>query len=281
MSARYEPQAYVHGKKLEAKAVADNGVELRKALLLYKKWKTNSLSVVGRKKEDVATLVRLLNAYKDAVEPIFDRRSNSAQEVLQPSILEEFMEYLFAPLASVIGDAGVRAPEAGYLDLVFHPRSIGTLLKTPEHTVRTKDHDFVIGSRVEMHLTVGVGGATQKERLVVPAVALEVKRYLERNMLDECSGTAARVKAATPYCLYVVVAEYLKMDDCRPELSKIDEIYVLRKQRNSERLAVGFKPNPIDSILVWDLHEMVAKHLSKIWWDPESGVRVGKMFNYV
>jgi hypothetical protein len=100
-------------------------------------------------------------------------------------------------------------------------------------------------------------------------------------MLDECSGTAARVKAATPYCLYVVVAEYLKMDDCRPELSKIDEIYVLRKQRNSERLAVGFKPNPIDSILVWDLHEMVAKHLSKIWWDPESGVRVGKMFNYV
>lgn len=280
MSTRYEPQAYVHGKKLAAKVSEDRGGELAKALALYQKWKAGCLSVSGREKKDIESLVKLLNAYKDEVEPIFDGRSNSAQEVLQPSILEEFMEYMFAPIASVIGDTGVRAPEAGYLDLVFHPRSMDTLLKAPEHTVRTKDHDFVIGSRIEMHLVAPAGGEGQKERLIVPAVALEVKRYLERNMLDECSGTAARVKAATPYCLYIVIAEYLKMDDCRPELSKIDEIYVLRKQRNSERLAGGFRPNPIDAELVWDLYQMVTRHLGKIWWDPEAGVRVGKMFNF-
>src|SRR5690348_4214242 len=132
----YEPQAYVHGKKLEAKAAEERSGELLKALASYKKWKAESLAVMGREKHDLEQLVRLLNDYKDSVEPIFDARSNSAQEVLQPSILEEFMEYMFAPVASMIGDAGVRAPEAGYLDLVFHPRSLDTLLKAPEHTVR-------------------------------------------------------------------------------------------------------------------------------------------------
>jgi hypothetical protein len=280
MSPRHEPQAYVHGKKLAAKVGEDLSGELAEALTLYHRWKAASLAVSGREKRDIKSLVKLLNAYKDEVEPIFDGRNNSAQEVLQASILEEFMEYMFAPMASVIGEAGVRAPEAGYLDLVFHPRSLYTLLKAPEHTVRTKDHDFVIGSRVEMHLIASAGGENQRESLVVPAVALEVKRYLERNMLDECSGTAARVKTATPYCLYIVIAEYLKMDDYRPELSKIDEIYVLRKQRNSERQAVGFRPNPIDPELVWDLYQRVNNHLGKIWWDPEAGVRIGKLFNF-
>lgn len=280
MATSYQPQAYVHGKKLEAKAAADGGPNLAKALEYYQEWKASSLATVGCEKKNVDTLVALLNAYKDAVEPIFDGRSNSAQEVLQPSIIEEFMEYLFAPVASVIGDAGVRAPEKGYLDLVFHPKSIKTMLSSPEHTIRTKDHDFVIGSRIEMQLISPTSKETQRDRLVIPAVALECKRYLERNMLDECSGTAARVKAATPYCLYIVVAEYLKMDDCRPELSKIDQIYILRKQRNSERLAVGFRPNPIDAELVWDLQQTVSRHLAKIWWNPEAGVKSGKMFNF-
>ena len=280
MANGYKPQAYVHGKKLEAKAAAEPNSDLPKALAAYRKWKADSLAVQTRTRVDIQILVGLLNGYKNAVEPIFDARSNSAQEVLQPSILEEFMEYLFAPVASLIGDTGVRAPEAGYLDLVFHPKSIATLLAAPEHTVRTKDHDFVIGSRIEMQLAGAGNAAAQKERLVVPAVALECKRYLERNMLDECSGTAARVKSATPYCLYVVVAEYLKMDDCRPELSKIDEIFILRKQKNSDRLGPAFKPNPIDADRVWDLHEMVSKHLSKVWWDPEAGVKTGRMFNF-
>ena len=139
---------------------------------------------------------------------------------------------------------------------------------------------FVIGSHIEMRLISPAGGNPQNKRLVLPAVALEVKRYLERDMLDECSGTPARIKAATPYCLFVVIAEYLKMDDCRPELSKIDEIYVLRKQRNSDRLAADLKPNPIDADLVWDLYQMVWQHLRKLWWDPEAGVRIGKMFNF-
>ena len=124
----------------------------------------------------------------------------------------------------------------------------------------------------------GVAGVTQ-DSVVVPAVAIECKRYLERNMLDECSGTAEKVKKATPYCLYFIVAEYLKMDDCRPELSKIDEIYILRRQRNSDRLAKNFIPNPIYGDLVWDVYSRVLAHLGRIWWDPNSALETGKLFN--
>ena len=98
-------------------------------------------------------------------------------------------------------------------------------------------------------------------------------------MLDECSGTAEKVKKATPYCLYFVVAEFLKMDDAAPEMSRIDEIYVLRKQRNSERLAENFIPKPIDASLVVDIYRQVQRHLTRVWWDPQSALTVGKAFN--
>jgi len=97
-------------------------------------------------------------------------------------------------------------------------------------------------------------------------------------MLDECAGTAEKVKRATPYCLYFVVAEYLKMDDAAPEVSLIDEIFILRKQRNSERLSTGFRPNPIDPDLVWEIYDGSIRHLKKVWWDPSSALKTGKAF---
>ena len=97
-------------------------------------------------------------------------------------------------------------------------------------------------------------------------------------MLDECAGTAEKVKRATPYAIYFVVAEYLKMDDAAPEISLIDEIFVLRKQRNSERSDAAFKPNPIDATLVWEIYELSIRHLKKVWWDPDSALKTGKAF---
>jgi hypothetical protein len=99
-------------------------------------------------------------------------------------------------------------------------------------------------------------------------------------MLDECAGTAEKIKKATPYCKYFVVAEYLKMDDASPEISLIDEIYVLRKQRNSARLEPGFVPNPIYAELVAEIYADCLAHLRRIWWDPQSGFTIGKVFNF-
>ena len=46
-------------------------------------------------------------------------------------------------------------------------------------------------------------------------------------MLDSCAATASRLKTAMPYCIYIVASEYMKMSDAAPELTDIDEVYIL------------------------------------------------------
>ena len=278
MSNNFQPQVYVHGSKLKNKVISSP--ELQPLLEIYAQWKDRSLAVAGRTDEDIILLTSYLNEYKNAVESTFDARANSAQEVLQPSILEEFFEYLFCQLDAELQLSLLRRPDSGFIDLAFNPKSLRDLMTSPDYTIRRKDHDFVIGASIEMNLTVPGGNPTQTDTLVIPAVAIECKRYLERNMLDECSGTAEKIKKATPYCLYIIVSEFLKMDDASPELSRIDEIYVLRKQRNSERLSQGFVPNPIYGELVIDIYRQVQRHLNRVWWNPQSAITNGKAFNF-
>ena len=279
MASSSNLQLFVHGTKLVRKAA--NDASLKPAVEAYERWKHRNLETTTRTKEAVAELTAGLNDYKSSVEPLFDSRPNSAQEILQSSIIEEFFEYLFSTIEVELKCGPLlRKPAAGYLELSFNPKSIKNLIQRPEYTIRRKDHDFVIGAAVTLSVRTESGGEAAEENVVIPAVALECKRYLERNMLDECSGTAEKIKHSTPYCLYLVVAEYLKMDDCSPELSRIDEIYILRKQKNSERLEKNFVPKPIDPELVWDIYEKCLKHLSRVWWDPNAAVASGKVFNF-
>jgi hypothetical protein len=90
------PKVFVHGSKLNKKALKDKS--LKELLPFYRRWKERSLGIKGREEKDIKKLTNLLNEYKNAVEPILDARSNSAQEVLQPSIIEEFFEYLFCSM---------------------------------------------------------------------------------------------------------------------------------------------------------------------------------------
>lgn len=271
-----EPQVYTHGARLRRKA--ESNQTLQSALEHYERWQRDMLAVHGRTREDIESLTQLLNRYKNAVEPIFDSRSNSAQEGLQPSILEEFLGYLFSNVADEVGVDLLRRPASSFIGLIFNPRNVQSLVSGPEFTIRQKDHDFVLGACVTMSLTVEGSDTGRSDRLVVPAVAIECKRYLERNMLDECAGTAERIKKATPYCRYIVVSEFLKLDHALPELSLIDEIYVLRKQKNLERRSGGTL-NPIYPELIIHLYNDVIDHLKRVWWDPESGLTSGRVFN--
>ena len=174
-----EPQVYTHGDRLARKAAKDP--KLASALVRYHQWKDASLSIVGRSNNEIRALTDLLNAYKDAVEPIFDGRSNSAQEGLQPSILEEFFGYLFSNVHEEVGQDLLRRPASSFIGLIFNPRDARALIEAPDFTLRAKDHDFVLGSLVTMTIQAEGSAALRSDQLVVPAVALECKRYLERN----------------------------------------------------------------------------------------------------
>jgi len=39
-------------------------------------------------------------------------------------------------------------------------------------------------------------------------------------------------------------------------------------------------PADMDAELVVGLYTQVMKHLSRVWWDPNSALETGKLFNY-
>lgn len=114
----------------------------------------------------------------------------------------------------------------------------------------------------------------------VPAVAIECKTYLDKTMLEGSSRAAEEIKARHPNGLYIVVMEYIKLTEAvNLRKYKVDQIYVLRKQKNTDRelrYASSFTQNPIDYTTVKHLFDTVRTHLVKDWTgDVASGLERG------
>jgi hypothetical protein len=74
----------------------------------------------------------------------------------------------------------------------------------------------------------------------------------------------------------------MKLKDEQPELSDINEIYILCKANVSERLQrkkQGVKPHIIHEDLIIDLFNKVKGHLNSIWWSPDKALTTGKIIN--
>jgi len=285
-----------HGPALKNKALETNDDGLKSVLADYDIFIAAAESIKfdisnpEAIRSAVIKLTQALNVYRSRAIPILEARDNSGQENLRSSILEEFFQLLLFPLTAEIRKIHESAVTLGkansYVGLTFTPRSFQSLFDNPAPAVHTKDQDFVLGCAVQ--LSSSIKGPNTKERLkssssaevVVPVVAIECKTYIERNMLDSCAGTAKRLKAAMPYCLYLVAAEYMKMDDAYPELTDIDEVFILTKQSNAARLRQkSSTPHPICEDLMLDIFHHVSTHLNKIWWSPEDALVRGRIIN--
>ena len=60
-----------------------------------------------------------------------------------------------------------------------------------------------------------------------------------------------------------------------PKHSQIDEIFVLRRQKASEK-----RLKPIDKEIIWELFSFVKSHLEKEWWNPEQATKRGRLIHY-
>jgi hypothetical protein len=285
-----------HGPALQNKANETNDEGLKEVLSHYKTFISDAELIefdaldADSSKEAVIKLTKVLNLYRRHAIPILEARQNSGQENLRSSILEEFFQLLLFPLTANVrrefGDAVALGKANSYVGLTFTPRSFQSLFKNPSPAVHTKDQDFVLGCNIQLSSSIKDGAlgkdkkSTTITNVVVPVVAIECKTYIERNMLDSCAGTAKRLKAAMPYCLYLVAAEYMKMDDAYPELTDIDEVYILTKQSNATRLKQKLlPPHEISEDLVLDIFRQVSVHLRKIWWSPEDALDRGRVIN--
>ncbi|BDT73481.1 hypothetical protein os4_30310 [Comamonadaceae bacterium OS-4] len=287
---------FVHGNNLEQKETHQTKYNDRESKQFlseirakYDQWKSANETLKGPTKEiaenDQETLierVRLLNEYKDFLDQQhyaekFDSRSN-----LHSSVLEEFMFYLFRDLVFSISETALIGKSHSFKDLFFRATSYSAMVKSPNALIEKKDHDFAIGASVRA--TMQCQGQEQAEihDWDIPAVAIECKTYLDKTMLQDVSTAADQLKQKNPNAVYIVVAEWLKLtESVNLKKYKIDQIYVLRKQKNTDRefrYSPDYVKNPIYPDVLEHCFNYVRVFLTADW---EGGIAHGLENGYL
>jgi hypothetical protein len=249
----------------------------------YNQWKQDNTNLHGpvvevseQDPQIIAQRVELLNEYKDFIDQqhyaeTFDSRSN-----LHSSVLEEFMYYLFRDLVLSISDTALIGKSHTFKDVFFRAHSYIDMLRNPNVMVEKKDHDFAIGVQVDATFICSGAEFLQKEKWDIPAVAIECKTYLDKTMLQDASTASEQLKYRNPNAMYIVVAEWLKLtDSVNLRKYKIDQIYVLRKQKNTDRefrYQDTYIKNPLYADVVEHLFNSVRSFLTTSW---EGGIQYG------
>ncbi|RUR72369.1 Bpu10I family restriction endonuclease [Chlorogloeopsis fritschii PCC 9212] len=280
----------------------------------YNKWHLANMNLIGptskpTEQDDaiIAERVELLSTYKDFLDQQhyaekFDSRSN-----LHSSVLEEFLYYLFKDLTGDFGENALIGKSHTFKDIFFVPPKYSEMLKRPYARIEKKDHDFVIGATIQVsfeaapppeqdentgeilpllkeepstYSEVTVTGNTETHIFDIPVVAIECKTYLDKTMLEGSSRAAEDLKARNPNSLYLVVMEWVKLtSDVNLRKYKVDQIYVLRQQKNTDRefrYELTYVKNPINPIVVQHLFKKVRNHLIMDWTGGiEHGIQRG------
>lgn len=276
----------VHGDNLAQKELtvtpnSDNERLLKAIRIKYDKWRKANESLIGPTANvtdaDHAIIeqrTHLLNEYKDFIDQqvyaeAFDSRSN-----LHSSVLEEFVYYLFRDLAASISANALIGKSHAYKDIFYSSLSFSDMVKEPCFHIEKKDHDFVIGVDIAATFKCRGEETVQTENLQIPAVAIECKTYLDKTMLEGASNAAAQLFVVNPNAMYIVLSEWLKLtDDINLRKYKVDQIYVLRKQKNTDRkfrFLPTYHKNPIYPDVVEHLFNTVRTHLTSTWNNTNS-----------
>ncbi len=250
-------------------------------------------------KEIVAERVRLFEQYKDFLDQQhyaeqFDSRSN-----LHSSVLEEFLYYLFRDLVADFGENALIGKSRAFKDIFFVPPNYQKMMERAHARIERKDHDFIIGVTIAANLdlnknridkgnkqkkigeppakyTTRIEDNSETHFFDIAAVAIECKTYLDKTMLEGSSRAAEQLKARNPNAMYIVVMEWLKLTSAvNLRKYEVDQIYVFRKQKNTDRefrFADDYDKNSIDPNVVWHLYQNVREHLTNDW---EAGVEQG------
>jgi hypothetical protein len=274
---------FVHGQNLEQKEGhrtkyqdADSRRLLGEVRLQYDTWKAANGALEGphvlETEADFAIIeqrVKLFSDYKDFIDrqdiaEKFDSRSN-----LHSSVLEEFVYYLFRDLVGSFQGRPLLGKAHTFKDMFFFSSGYDEMLTRPNVRVETKDHDFVIGASIKSHFNSDGTEAIEEFVFEIPAVAVECKTYLDKTMLEGSSVAAEQLKHRNPNALYIVLAEWLKLtSNINLKKFKVDQIYVLRRQKNTDRefrYLAGYEKRAIDATVTYHLFQLVRDHLTKPW----------------
>lgn len=274
---------YVHGDNLTQKENhkkkyrdADSIKYLQEIRKEYDKWKKANEELKGpginpseNDLEIINERVRLFNEYKDFLDQQhyaekFDSRSN-----LHSSVLEEFIYYLFKDLVKEFSEFALIGKSHAFKDIFFRHDNYKDMLNRPSVNLEQKDHDFVIGSRIIGKFRCEGSQIEEQHTIEIPAIAIECKTYLDKTMLEGSSKAGEQIQLRNPNALYIIVAERLKLTEA-VNLKKyaVDQIYVLRKQKNTDRefrYDASYVSNPVYVDVVEHLFMYVRDYLTSDW----------------
>jgi len=287
---------YVHGNNIDSKLKNNKKyndsvskkylAEIKKK---YMKWKEANLTLIGPTASEsddeysiIEKRVTLLNQYKDFIDQKqyaekFDARSN-----LHSTVLEEFMFYLFKDTVENFSSNALVGHSDTFKDIFFMPKSFRDMIQAPNAQIEEKSHDFIIGINVIADMSSTGSSQTERISIKVPAVAIECKTYVDKTMIEGASSAGAQLTSRNPNALYIVVAEWLKLtESINLKKYQVDQIYVLRKQKNTDRefrLLPSYDKQPIYPDTVYHLFRTVRNHLLADWY---GGVAFGLERGYL
>ena len=196
--------------------------------------------------------------------------------------MEEFIYYLFRDLVGEFADRALIGKSHTFKDIFFMPPNYSAMLELPHACVEKKDHDFAIGVSISAILKTAGHEKGEVHHFQLPAVAIECKTYLDKTMLEGASMAAEQLKFRNPNALYLVVSEWLKLtENVNLRKFKVDQIYILRKQKNTDRefrFLPDYHKNPVCLDVVEHLLNTVRAHLTSSW---EGGVGYGLQRGYL
>lgn len=267
---------FIHGDNIATKLRSHpRSVTLKKLKAKYDAWKTASLAISNITRADTDSLVDLLENYKSFIcQPLY-RNKFTSQSKLHSSVIEEFMYYLFRRIPNLEPSMELGTMKA-YTNLFFAPANLAGLHANCGMSVYTKNQDFAIAKAASVTATpVGSTTSSAKESIRIPVVSAECKTYVDKTMYEGSVATAERIKQGNPYSRFIIVAEFYDVaPDVDPKHSKIDQIYILRKQSSNKGKT---SLNPIDKTVVWQLFTDVQKHLDAEWSNMKAKLATGLM----
>ena len=259
----------IHGRNIiDRYYESPNDEDLKSIISVYHHYLTGN-SVIGWAEDIINKRTELLNEYYNFLHYNKFDNKYSAQTKFRPSILEEFIYILFKDyIKEICREHGVDENKIGcgqvkaYTNLFFRARNFKSFIESPQVGINVKDQDFAI----YREFIISVNNGIPKE-IMVPAVAIEAKTFIDKTMLDSMIATAEKLKNGNPYTRFIAVAEQYDVGkDVDPAYSLIDQIYILRK---CSRRALRLTWRDIDSNVVLKLFNEVKNHIERPWSDIE------------
>lgn len=148
----------------------------------------SSLEALDFTENDFATFetaANIINSYIQELHSFCKANKINSKSKLESSYLEELSCYLFWKNPAI---------QTGMFS-IFNKNVFAGLKINNDYSIEIvpKDVDFCIGKKEEIKI-----GDDNKGTIIIPAISVEVKTYIDSTMLGEAMYTARKIKGATP-----------------------------------------------------------------------------------